>query len=395
MAETMLSRRAFAGCCAALALAAGTRAVAAEQTLTLAFIPQENPEKLLGDIEVITDWLADEIGVPVKGYVTLDHAAAVEALRSGGADISFSGALPYVLAHDQVGAEVLLSEVYRGRPSYVARIFVRKDSGIDDLAALEGRTIAFADPISEFGLPLSARDHRRCRADRARRRPAKLLRPGVLRRRLSAGDPGGRERPGRCRRRQRVRRSPALARAAEPGQVDRRERADPGPRRDRPQGSRSGPQAALRRRHAEAQRAAEPLAAAACLRPRRLCARSGTRPTSRLPSSRGAMACSARAHALPTGRGGAAAPGASPAVLLRDIRFRYADRRPAGPGDRPACDRARRAGRRGRPERQRQDHAAAAPERLAARRPRARPGSSASGSCRAAASAASSAGGSA
>ncbi|MGH6921482.1 MAG: phosphate/phosphite/phosphonate ABC transporter substrate-binding protein, partial [Geminicoccaceae bacterium] len=146
----MLSRRSFAGCCAVLALAA-TRAAAAEQTLTLAFIPQENPEKLLGDIEVITDYLADEIGVPVKGYVTLDHAAAVEALRSGAADISFSGALPYVLAHDQVGAEVLLSEVYRGRASYVARIFVRKGSGIDDLADLEGKTIAFADPISESG----------------------------------------------------------------------------------------------------------------------------------------------------------------------------------------------------------------------------------------------------
>jgi phosphonate transport system substrate-binding protein len=33
----------------------------------------------------------------------------------------------------------------------VARIFVRKDSGIDDLSALEGKTIAFADPISESG----------------------------------------------------------------------------------------------------------------------------------------------------------------------------------------------------------------------------------------------------
>jgi phosphonate transport system substrate-binding protein len=151
MAAIMLSRRAFAGCCAALALAAGARPLAAQETLTLAFIPQENPEKLLGDIEVITDWLAAEIGVPVEGYVTLDHAAAVEALRSGSADISFSGALPYVLAHDQVGAEVLLSEVYRGRANYVARIFVRKGNGIGQLADLAGKTIAFADPISESG----------------------------------------------------------------------------------------------------------------------------------------------------------------------------------------------------------------------------------------------------
>lgn len=150
---TMLSRRGIvAACCAVLTIAAtAPRALADEQTLKLAFIPQENPEKLLGDIQVITDYLAGEIGVPVEGFVTLDHAAAVEALRTGGADISFSGALPYVLAHDQVGAEVLLSEVYRGRASYVARIFVRKGDGIDELADLEGKTIAFADPISESG----------------------------------------------------------------------------------------------------------------------------------------------------------------------------------------------------------------------------------------------------
>ncbi len=151
MADIKLSRRAFAGGCAMLATIAGARALAAADALKLAFIPQENPEKLLGDIGVITDYLSGEIGVPVEGFVTLDHAAAVEALRTGGADISFSGALPYVLAHDQVGAEVLLSEVYRGRPSYTARIFVRKGAGIDQLADLEGKTVAFADPISESG----------------------------------------------------------------------------------------------------------------------------------------------------------------------------------------------------------------------------------------------------
>lgn len=152
MAPCVLSRRAFAGGCTALAVLAGSAgSLAAEESLKLAFIPQENPEKLLGDIDQITDFLASEIGQPVEGYVTLDHAAAVEALRSGGADISFSGALPYVLAHDQVGAEVLLSEVYRGSPTYVARMFVHKDGGIINLADLEGKTIAFADPISESG----------------------------------------------------------------------------------------------------------------------------------------------------------------------------------------------------------------------------------------------------
>ena len=119
--------------------------------LVLAFIPQENPEKLLGDIETISEYLQAELEFPVKGFVTQDHAAAVEALRNDEADISFMGALPYVLAHDQVGAQVILGEVYRGSPLYHGRIFVHRDSGIETVADLQGKSIAFADPISESG----------------------------------------------------------------------------------------------------------------------------------------------------------------------------------------------------------------------------------------------------
>jgi phosphonate transport system substrate-binding protein len=146
-----VNRRTAVMLAGASALALGIPLVAQDRALRLAFIPQENPEKLLGDIEAITGWLAEEIGVPVEGFVTIDHAAAVEALRNGDADISFMGALPFVLAEAEIGAVPLLSEVYRDAPSYTGRIFVRRDSGIETLADLRGRDIAFADPISESG----------------------------------------------------------------------------------------------------------------------------------------------------------------------------------------------------------------------------------------------------
>jgi phosphonate transport system substrate-binding protein len=146
-----LSRRAFLLAAGAFAAMPSLAHAAKPAGLTLAFIPQENPEKLLGDIKAIAPWLSKEVGVPVRGFVTSDHAAAVEALRNGDADVSFMGALPYVFANDQAGATVVLQEVYRGKPSYTGRIFVRGDSGIDDIAALKGKSIAFADPISESG----------------------------------------------------------------------------------------------------------------------------------------------------------------------------------------------------------------------------------------------------
>lgn len=147
-----LTRRAFAALAiAAAALALPAHSGAKAEKLTLAFIPQENPEKLVGDIETISAWLSEHVGVPVDGFVTIDHAAAVEALRNGDADISFMGALPFVLAEAEIGAEPVLAEVYRGSPVYTGRVFVRRDSGINTLADLEGRDIAFADPISESG----------------------------------------------------------------------------------------------------------------------------------------------------------------------------------------------------------------------------------------------------
>lgn len=145
----MLNRRVFLTSLTALALS--TSVAFAQETLKIAFIPQENPEKLLGDIDVITSWMGEQLGQPVLGFVTFDHAAAVEALRNGDADISFMGALPFVLAEAEMGAEPLVSEIYRGYPSYAGRIFVRNDSGIDTLADLKGRDIAFADPVSESG----------------------------------------------------------------------------------------------------------------------------------------------------------------------------------------------------------------------------------------------------
>ena len=154
VARMALNRRSLLLASAAAAiLPFGLPAAVAQRPpgLVLAFIPQENPEKLQGDAKVISAWLTGEIGVPVRGFVTADHAAAVEALRNGDADISFMGALPYVLANNQVGATVVLAEVYRGKAEYTGRIFVRTDSNIAQLSDLKGRSIAFADPISESG----------------------------------------------------------------------------------------------------------------------------------------------------------------------------------------------------------------------------------------------------
>ncbi len=136
----------------ALALAAlAAWPAAADRPLTVAFVPQENPEKLLGDVRAIGAYLEGATGRRIEPRLTIDHAAAIESLAAGRADIAFMGALPYVMARSRIGARALLSEVYRGKPSYRGAVFVRRDGGIARLAELRGKSIAFADPISESG----------------------------------------------------------------------------------------------------------------------------------------------------------------------------------------------------------------------------------------------------
>lgn len=144
-------RGTLAAATVAIGILAAGPATAEDKPLVLAFVPQENPEKLLGDIRAIDRYLESATGLRVEARVTTDHAAAVESLAGETADIAFMGALAYVMARERIGAGALLSEVYRGKPTYRGAVFVRRDSGIADLADLRGRSIAFADPISESG----------------------------------------------------------------------------------------------------------------------------------------------------------------------------------------------------------------------------------------------------
>lgn len=149
MPASSIDRRAALGLLAGGLAAPAARA--GDRPLTLAFVPQQNPEKLIGDVRAIARYLEPAVGRRVAGYVTQDHAAAIEALEAGAADISFMGALAYAIARARTGAVAVLSEIYRGRPSYSGAVFVRRDGGIADLAGLRGKSVAFADPISESG----------------------------------------------------------------------------------------------------------------------------------------------------------------------------------------------------------------------------------------------------
>ncbi|MCI0536102.1 MAG: phosphate/phosphite/phosphonate ABC transporter substrate-binding protein [Verrucomicrobiales bacterium] len=121
------------------------------EPLKIAFISYANPQQVVKDSEAIAEYLEPRLGVPVKGFVTLDYGSSIEAMRSGKADVAFVDPLAFMMAHEQFGAKPILLEVYAGGPRYHSCIWVRKDSGLRDLKDLRGKKIAFADQVDMSG----------------------------------------------------------------------------------------------------------------------------------------------------------------------------------------------------------------------------------------------------
>ena len=135
-----------------IAMGAATAAGAgASETLTLALTPSQSPTALQQVGDEFGAALSRLLKMPVKVYVASDYAAVIEALRSRNADLAFLHTVGYVLANQEAKATLLAKDIWHGKTSYTARIYVRKDSGYKTLEDLRGKTIAFVDPTSSSG----------------------------------------------------------------------------------------------------------------------------------------------------------------------------------------------------------------------------------------------------
>ena len=133
------------------ALAMLTVQAGPRDSLRIAFIAYEDPNRLSDDVQPVVEYLEQRLGRKVEHFAATDYAGVVEALRNETADVGFMGPLQYIIAHHHAGAYPILGEVYGDSPTYHSRIFVRKDSGIRSIEDLRGKTIAFVDPISSSG----------------------------------------------------------------------------------------------------------------------------------------------------------------------------------------------------------------------------------------------------
>jgi phosphonate transport system substrate-binding protein len=129
----------------------GPRASLGADGLHLVLTPSQKPTDLLATGEEFGRVLGGLTGIPVRVTVASDYAAVIEALRNRTADLAFVHPGGYVLASREAKAVIVAKNLWHGKSSFTARIYVRKESGLKSLDDLRGKTMAFIDPASSSG----------------------------------------------------------------------------------------------------------------------------------------------------------------------------------------------------------------------------------------------------
>lgn len=91
--------------------------------LTLALVPSGDAKKLVETVKPLEDVLTKSLGIPVKGVITQDYQAAVEAIGSDQAQIGMLPSLQMSQACDRYGAVPALQTQRAGKASYSAQFF--------------------------------------------------------------------------------------------------------------------------------------------------------------------------------------------------------------------------------------------------------------------------------
>ena len=119
--------------------------------IKMAMVPSLDTQKLVKSGEKLGQLLEKETGLKYEVSVPTSYAAVVSAMGAGTVDVGWLSPLPYVLAHDQYGVEVVLTTVRDNSTKYWSFIIARTDTGVNKLSDLKGKKFAYGDPVSTSG----------------------------------------------------------------------------------------------------------------------------------------------------------------------------------------------------------------------------------------------------
>ena len=111
----------------------------------------------IADFQPIFNAISKAHGIHFTISVGQSYSTVIEAMANKQIDVAFFGAVSFLETKKRGGAELLAVAVKKGSSSYFSGIFVGKNSGINTIADLKGKTMAFGDvhSTSSFNYPMA------------------------------------------------------------------------------------------------------------------------------------------------------------------------------------------------------------------------------------------------
>lgn len=119
------------------------------ETIKIATLPTGDDPMAVNPIEALGELITEETGMNVEIIDAPDYLGVVEAVRANHVDFALMSAFPSALAVNTGEVDALMT--WPGSPDPVSTCYVLKDSPIQSITDLKGKTVAFADPGSSSG----------------------------------------------------------------------------------------------------------------------------------------------------------------------------------------------------------------------------------------------------
>lgn len=117
----------------------------------IGFVPSENSDVVKTNADNLAKMIKEQTGLRVKIFISTSYNTLIEAMKAKQIDFATYPPFAFTEAEKIANAKLLLKTVRDGKDYYYSAIIVRRDSGIDSIQQLKGKTIAWAQPTSAGG----------------------------------------------------------------------------------------------------------------------------------------------------------------------------------------------------------------------------------------------------
>ncbi len=121
------------------------------QTLRAGVASMITPVSAVKYYQQVIEYLGEKLGRPAEMIHRTTYDEIDVMLENSKLDVAFICSSPYVFNNAEFGAELLVIPQVKGRTQYHSNIIVHKDSDIETLEELRGKSFAFVDPKSNSG----------------------------------------------------------------------------------------------------------------------------------------------------------------------------------------------------------------------------------------------------